>query len=37
LPISRAWLLQPLERTLITLSWSACVLGIAMVVARAGY
>jgi hypothetical protein len=37
LPISRASLLQPLERTLITLSWSACVLGIAMVVARAGY
>lgn len=37
LPINRASLLRPLERALITLSWSTCALGIAMVVARAGY
>jgi hypothetical protein len=37
LPINRASLLRPLERALITLSWSTCALGVAMVVARAGY
>jgi hypothetical protein len=37
LPINRASLLRPLERALITLSWSTCALGVAMVIARAGY
>jgi hypothetical protein len=35
--IDRASLLRPLERTLITLSWSSCALGVALVITRAGH
>jgi hypothetical protein len=33
-PISRASLLRPLERTLVALSWSTAVLGVALIAAR---
>ncbi len=35
--IDRASLLRPLERALITLSWSSCALGVALVLTRAGH
>jgi hypothetical protein len=35
--ISRASLLQPLERALVALSWSTCALGTALVLARTGH
>jgi hypothetical protein len=35
--IDRATLLRPLERALVTLSWSTCALGVALVLARAGH
>jgi hypothetical protein len=35
--ISRASLLQPLERALVAMSWSVCALGIALVLARTGH
>jgi hypothetical protein len=37
LPISRASLLRPLERSLLALSWSTCLLGVGLVVARTGH
>jgi hypothetical protein len=35
--IDRASLLRPLEKALITLSWSTCALGVALILARAGH
>jgi hypothetical protein len=35
--ISRASLLHPLERALVALSWSTCLLGVALVLSRSGY
>ena len=35
--LSRQTVLRPIERALVSLSWSTCALGTAMVVARAGY
>jgi len=35
--ITRGSLLEPLERSLITLSWSTCVLGVGLVIARTGH
>jgi asparagine N-glycosylation enzyme membrane subunit Stt3 len=36
-PISQASLLRPLERGLLALSWSTCVLGVSLVLARTGH
>jgi hypothetical protein len=36
-PISHASLLRPLERGLVTLSWSTCLLGISLVLVRTGH
>jgi len=36
-PITRATLLRPLERALVSLSWSTCLLGAGMVVARTAH
>jgi hypothetical protein len=35
--IDRASLLRPLEKALITLSWSTCAIGVALVLTRAGH
>lgn len=35
--ITRTTLLQPLERTLVALSWCTCALGVSLVLARTGY
>ncbi|MGH9105735.1 MAG: hypothetical protein ACRDZX_07850 [Acidimicrobiales bacterium] len=35
--ISRQSLLEPVERSLVALSWSVCLLGVSLVLARAGY
>jgi hypothetical protein len=36
-PISRSSLLRPLDQALITLSWSTCLLGVGLVLARTGH
>jgi asparagine N-glycosylation enzyme membrane subunit Stt3 len=36
-PISHANLLQPLERGLVALSWSTCLLGVSLVLVRTGH
>jgi hypothetical protein len=36
-PISHASLLRPLERALVALSWSTCLLGVSLVLARTGH
>jgi hypothetical protein len=35
--VTRASLLRPLEQALVALSWSTCLLGVALVLARSGY
>lgn len=36
-PISHASLLRPIERALVALSWSTCLLGVSLVLARTGH
>jgi hypothetical protein len=36
-PISRASLLRPIERALVALSWSTCLLGVSLVLVRTGH
>lgn len=36
-PITRASLLRPLERALVALSWSTCLLGVSLVLVRTGH
>jgi hypothetical protein len=36
-PISHSSILRPLERGLIALSWSTCLLGISLVLVRTGH